>query len=78
MAAQNNDQKLLKCLRNIYRCETWKYAFFKLTPIVKGISPTSLDKFQLTQQDGTITEITTKQEMNEALIKRNASHFNQA
>ena len=61
-----------------YHSEIRRYAFLKLTPIIKGTAPSALDKIQMKQQDGTTIEITTKQEMHSALINRNAQHFNQA
>ena len=77
-AYNNDDQKLLRCLRNIYRSELKRFAFLKLTKLVKGVAPTALDKVTILQEDGSTLEVTTKTEMNKALLERNANHFHQA
>ena len=78
-AADIHDQKLLKALRAIYRSEKRRFAFRKLTPIVKGTTPSTLDKIITTDSDtGESITVTTEQEMNTALLCRNIKHFNQA
>ena len=50
-AYDENDQKLLKCFRDIYRSERRRYAFKKLTPLIKGKTPLLLDRITVTNEE---------------------------
>ena len=78
-AYSENDQKFLRIIRSIYRSEIKRYAYKKLTPLVKEVVPGTLDKVVITDPaDNTTKEITTSLEMQEILIERNKTHFNQS
>ena len=73
------DQSLVISLRAIYRSELRRYVFIKLTHLVIGDNPSSLDTIIVAYpKTGNMTEITTSKKIQTALLQCNATHVHQA